>query len=168
MNNPYKPLLTFCFNVDNQLWEQDLRNNQLFNRIYDMNDAKKNQVWLHPQQTSHNYYLSNQINNKLEYADKICGTKNIKIESNLIFPKNTPLTKDCLTIEEALNLTDLQSSSNRQIYQKYHRHEVNSPSYPNLDRNIFDNTTKEIHNSIDDRNQLIIPENKIKLNETFF
>ena len=163
MDSQHKPLTTFCFNINNQLWEQDLRNNQLFNRIHDMNDIKKNQIWLHPEQTSHNHLL-NQISNKVENTNKISETKNINIESNLIFPENINMTKDCLTIDEAVNLNNLRPLSNRQIYQRYHKHEVNSPSYPNLDRNIFDNTTKEINNSIDNRNQFIIAENKIKLN----
>lgn len=146
MNILNKPLVTFCFNINNQLWEQDLANDQLFNRIYDVHTSRKNQISSIPRQSLENYYQKHTSNGQT-YNQNVCQIRNIDIESKLIFNNDLILPKDCPTIQQIKNLNDLKSSSNKQIYHKYHKHEVNSLCYPNLDNQIFDNTS-EMHNCI--------------------
>lgn len=191
----YKPLITFCFNTDGDIWEQDMWNNQLFNRVHDVNAERTNQIQPFPEQTIHEVCharvqraqdeldlnccnpdggrmtLSKRIDCPIKPDDHY--TVKSKYSSHYImnYPKHkqinirdidkeselktlgVPLTYDCLTIDETRCLEDLKSNSNRQIYRGFHKTEVDKSCYPNLDIRMFHNTTKEIHNTIDDRNK---------------
>jgi hypothetical protein len=190
-----KPLLTFCFNTEADIWQQDMWNNQLFNRVYDVLAQRTNQVFPIPEPVIDESQLKriqdeqNQLNanccNPMGEQYKICGLfyapirpdddssvksiynshyrevypppeptniRDVCMETDLFFGLGTPWTKDCLTIDEARQLSGNKKSSNRNLYRTYHSHEVNRSQYPNIDRNMFNNVTKEIYNSIDDRN----------------
>lgn len=194
-----KPLLSFCFNTDAQIWEQDMWNNQLSNRVHDVLAQRTNEIFPFPEKTSSQTCLKNiQIaQNKLnaeccnsdgtQYA--ICGLykppiqptdeyhlkprlnthyqmrypvhnlaniRNINIESDLLFPISTPWTADCLTIDQATNLSKCSQDDNRQLYREFHKPEINNSRYPNDDRTMFNNVTREIYSSIDNRNQYML------------
>jgi hypothetical protein len=194
-----KPLLTFCFNTEAQIWEQDMWNNQLFNRIHDVLAQRTNQVFPIPEPVKEEVELrriqdeQNQLNANCcnpgggQYV--ICGlsygpirpddnfdvksidnphyrqiypkheTANVRdvcLETELRYGLDTPWTKDCLTIDEAQKLSKDKMTSNRLLYREYHSNEVNQLQYPNVDRNMFNNVTKEIYKTIDDRNKYII------------
>ena len=148
-----QPLITFCFNADNQLWEQDMWNNQMFNRLLDVKAPQQTQVFPRPESTINRRTIA--INQTVTPKQSPPPLKNIDTESTLIFTNN-PLTKDCLSLTDAQNLHNNKSLHLRQLYKDYHSHEVNFSSYPDLDTKIFDNTTKEIYKCEDFRNQFSI------------
>jgi hypothetical protein len=106
---------------------------------------------------------------------------NIRTESRLIFPLNAPnvpigcLTnpdgnkarntdgmsrhvsnRDCLTPWQTENLKAQRNASNRQLFQDFNRNEIRNSMYPDIDRNMFDNISKEIYKTRDDRNDFIL------------
>jgi len=197
-----KPLLTFCFNTEAEIWDQDMWNNQLFNRVHDVLAQRTNQIFPFPESTTEEIYLKriqneqNELNanccNPIGGQYAICGLsyaplrpddnnnvkpiynshykmmyptheptniRNVCTESDLFFGLDTPWTKDCLTIDEAQRINKGNKESNRKLYRKYHANEIHHSTYPNADGNMFNNTTKEIYNSIDDRNRFMIKNN---------
>jgi hypothetical protein len=106
---------------------------------------------------------------------------NIRQESRLIFPLNAPqipidclkpatqrfplnvamsaphiANRDCLTAQQIESLKRQRNASNRQLFQDYNRGEIRNSAYPNIDRNMFDNTSKELYKTRDDRNQFML------------
>ena len=148
-----QPLITFCFNANNQLWEQDMWNNQMFNRLLDVKAEHHSQVFPRPEPTINRVKFV--IDKNVPKTQSSPPLKNIDTESTLIFTNN-PLTKDCLSLTDAQNLHNNKSLHLRQLYRDYHSHEVNFSSYPDFDTKIFDNTTKEIYKCEDFRNQFSI------------
>ncbi len=180
-----KPLLTFCFNTEAEIWEQDMYNNQLFNRVHDVLSHRTNQIFPNTNnnenklnQSKHNYsnlkqnnyIMSQSFNKNIDLNDNFnesynsipypkldhSNLMNTNLENDLIYGLNTPLMKECLTINEAININDGNKNSNRRLYRKYHSNEINHSQYPNIDNNLFNNVTKEIYKTIDDRNKFII------------
>ena len=197
MDDQSRPLLSFCFNADDDIWEQDLWNKQLFNRVHDVLAQRTNQVFPIPEPTmdevclfrtqSEQNNLNQECNNnhqgylkpltqiplrpddtpvlastynshyKMAYPPhQMTNLRTIETESDLFFTMNTPYNQDCLDENDVERLKSGHMESNRQIYRKYHKNEVNASIYPNTDRTIFDNVTKEIYNTIDDRNRFIL------------
>jgi hypothetical protein len=187
--NDTRPLLTFCFNADGQIWEQDMWNNQILYRVHDILAQRTNQIFPHPEpvldencllkiQTAQNQQsrpkcgltpfplrpddnsiLKSPYNSHYKMAyppHQQTNIRDVDIESDLFMTVDTPLNRDCLTIDEARNLETGIQESNRQLYKTFHKHEIHSPAYPNLDRTIFDNVTKEIYSSVDTRNRFIL------------
>ncbi len=98
----------------------------------------------------------------------------IRTESRLIFPLNAPQVpfdcvknpnianaphvsnRDCLTSQQIDTLKQQRQASNRQLFQDYNRSEARNSRYPDVDRNMFGNTSKEIYMTRDDRNDFIL------------
>lgn len=187
-----KPLITFCFNTDGDIWEQDMWNNQLFNRVHDVLSQRTNQIQPRSRPTSEeacfgriqmaqdelddrtrtdqhfkinesirpddNFNVKSVYNNHYRMGipkHQITNIRDIPAESDL-YTLGIPLTNDCMSLGEAQKLEEHRRPSEKHLYRTYHSHEVNSPCYPNLDRSIFHNTTKEIYNTIDNRNQYVL------------
>lgn len=181
-----KPLISFCFNETGDIWDQDMWNNQIFNRTYDVLAQRTNQIQPFPESTSNELCfkriqnLQNQLNpycNDLNYTRPIEPNDNYDIKSiynthyqlapkqhQMVNLRNTeneselwtlgrPWTKDCPSQAEIQELRACRLDSNRELYRQFHKEEVNSSCYPNADRHMFHNTTKEIYNSVDNRNQ---------------
>ena len=144
-----QPLVTFCFNAENQLWEQDMWNNQLLNRSLDSRLPQQSQFLPRPEPT-----VSRQKFTKDQPTTKPLTqpTKNVNIESTLIHGQGT-LNKDCISLAEAQNLNSFKLENAQQLYRKFHSPEIDRSGYPDRDKKIFDNTSKEIYNSTDIRNQ---------------
>lgn len=197
--NHDKPLLTFCFNTEAQIWEQDMWNVRVFNRVHDVLAQRTNQIFPFPEITANDacfkkiqiaqnqlnadccnpeggpyaicglykqpiqptdeYHIKPLFNTHYEMVyptNQLTNIKDVTLESDLIFGVDTPWTADCLTLDQATNLEKCHSEANKQLYRQFHSGEINSSRYPNDDRTIFNNVTREIYNSIDNRNQYIL------------
>ena len=139
--------ITFCFNAENQLWEQDMWNNHLLDRLFS-NECVTNAFIPRPQSATN----KNNFKTEPQWTPQASTLKNVEQESSLIYNKK-PITKDCLTLDEARNLINSKKESQTLLYRTYHSHESTQSTYPNINRSMFDNTTKNIHNSSDQRNK---------------
>ena len=189
-----RPLITFCFNTEGDIWEQDMWNNQLFNRVHDVLSQRTNQIQPRPRPTieeacfcciqtaqdeldkntctdtdtdfkmnkpirpDDNFNIKSVYNNHYRMGvpkHQMTNIRQIQTESDL-YTLGVPWTNDCMSLTEAQKFEEHRKPSGKHLYRTYHNHEVNSPCYPNLDRSIFHNTTKEIDNTVDNRNQYIL------------
>lgn len=133
-----------------EIWQQDINNKQLLDR--DLNTFGSRVNYLFPKSKS--MYTIN-TNTKINKSEKIIydttNLRNINIENNL-FLITTPIDSDVITTDQIKKLEQDKYSINQQLYRTYHTKEVNSLCYPNIDRQVWDNTTKAFYNTIDNRN----------------
>lgn len=199
-----RPLLTFCFNTEAQIWEQDMWNSQIFNRVHDVLAQRTNQIFPIPEPTLDEPCLrkiqiaQDELNANCcnpgppegqggQYA--ICGLdtkpisptdnhaikplynthyrmtypmpetqnlRNVSVESDLFFALNTPWNTDSMTISQVQDLETTRPHSNKLLYRKYHAPEAQKSCYPDQNATLFGNITKEIYNTIDDRNKFML------------
>jgi len=83
--------------------------------------------------------------------------RNTPIETHLFGIDDTP-NHDTITTKESLQLKKGQYKSNQQLYRMFHTQEVNSPCYPNIDQNAWNNTTKASYQTKDTRDQFNLHE----------
>ena len=128
--------------------------NDLARQTCENNNFKLSQ----PIRPDDNYNVQSVYNNHYRMGvpkHQMTNIRNVQLESDL-YTLGTPWTNDCMSLTEAQTLEKHRHTSGKHLYKEYHAHEVNSPCYPNLDRSIFDNTTKEIYNTVDHRNQYVL------------
>lgn len=190
-----KPLVTFCFN-QGDIWEQDMWNNQLFNRHHDILAQRTNQIQPFPESTGANICFT-RVQEHQNRLDKDCCPRGYPLKMKYLaqpddyhsltsqlnthylmdYPKHQMNNIRDLDDESRLktlgdyldrdNFKDHESQwinndkkrrqSNQSIYRDFHQNEVKSMSSRCEDR-FFDNTTKEIYNTTDKRNQMFPPQ----------
>jgi hypothetical protein len=137
MNTPTFP---FCFNINNEIWDQDIHNVYKMNWIHDVLSDRTSQVFPYPSQNFKNIALNTK--NLLE----------INKDNDLRWSLDTPLTHDCSNDISIKNDIDSpHKESNKLLYREYHKTEINCNVYPNMDKHMFNNTTKEMFNTHDTR-----------------
>lgn len=136
-----------------EIWGQDIWNIDLNNRNILTFGARTNYLFPTSQPQEHSTYNTN---TKIPRSEKIIQSnsdiRNINVES-MLFLNDKVDRRDAITLDEAQNLNKNKYQSNQQLYRTYHNHEINSPCYPNMDRSIWDNTTKAIYQTIDERDR---------------
>ena len=141
-----------CSPIIIEIWQQDIGNIDLINRDHFTFEPRKN--YLFPSKYSGSFDINS--NTKTKTSEKIIydtsDIRNISQESKL-FLIIDPLSRDLISG----NSVPSNQESNQLLYRTYHRHEINSPCYPNTDNEKWNNTTKSIYgsNDIDTRNQSI-------------
>jgi len=113
-------------------WKTDQANQQIVNRNF---QVLNNQP---PFQIRYEY---KSITDNAEAT----AIRNIDVESHL-FTIDKQLINDACTIT-----AEYKYASNKQLYRTYHKHEVNSPCYPDIDIMAWNNTTRAIHQTVDKR-----------------
>lgn len=136
-----------------EIWGQDIWNIDLNNRNVLTFGTRTN--YLFPaSQSQESFYSAYNTNTKIPRSEKIIqdnsDIRDINVES-MLFLNDKLDNRDAMMLDEVQNLTKNQYQSNQQLYRTYHNHEINSPCYPNMDRSIWDNTTKAIYQTIDQR-----------------
>ena len=62
---------------------------------------------------------------------------------------------DCFSPCETNVLESSREVSNRELYRRYHQHEIHSPCYPNQDKSVWNNITKAKFAIPDNRNTVV-------------
>lgn len=136
-----------------ETWNQDITNVYLSNR--EINTFGKRTNYLFPPiATKVQTYSNYNTNTRYNYSEKIVhdnsNLRNVEIE-NTLYLLDKPLSRDTMSLTDAQNLEKNKQSSNHLIYRTFHTHEINSPCYPNIDRIAWGNTTKALHETLDQR-----------------
>jgi hypothetical protein len=143
-------------------WCQDYWNQQLLNRDQSTYGSRPN--YLYPTHLTsppicHNINTHTHKCEIIEQSDK--DLLNTKLETQL-FTIDHYNHRDIVTPVESQSLKNGHHDSQTQLYQTYHANEIHSPCYPDMDRFVWDNTTKAIYQTVDKRltlDDMRLPEN---------
>lgn len=127
-----------------EVWDQDCENFKLANRdiltwgyqnpyIFPCQDKDKSQ--------NVKYNMDTKTGCATQVAQSPIGIRNIKTENHLFWGEEFGGQRDLLTPSQDTKLMS-NHASDRVLYDTYHKQEVHSPCYPEVDRHTWDNITR--------------------------
>lgn len=128
-----------------EVWDQDCDNFKLSNR--DILTWGYQNNYIYPcQHRDKSQNIRYNMDTKTGCATNVVqcptGIRNIKTENHLFWGEEFGGQRDLLTPEQDSKLTEVNQASIRQLYNTYHKQEIQSPCYPEIDRYKWDNITR--------------------------
>lgn len=172
--------MSYCYNLNNDIWKQDIYNETLFNRVTDILSQRINQIDLRPDRED---IKKNQINKSLGLSNinKVIGNYNkpnkpndnynVKskynphelLDKNIKHDKTNLLNIDVESelktlhhylIRDYFTETDMQYLINNRYNKSLNNYFIiENNVYPEITNKMFNNITKVYYNTIDTRNE---------------